>query len=132
MHIICRIDAAQQPPAIFIKLFLVIQIDKSDLDSWSSSKLGCLCYQLCMGTWVYVRLSRLFDDSRLIWLLTCLSIGHITLFHWTNNTSYSNEYLDTHSPAFTSSSARSTAIWGNFYLVYLIGGMEIFVSICSF
>ena len=40
--------------------------------------------------------------------------------------SYSNEYLDTNSQAFTSSSARGTAIWGNCYLVYLIGGMEIF------
>ena len=44
-----------------------------------------------------------------------------SLFHWTNNTSYSNEYLDTYSPAFTSSSARGTAIWGNI----AIGGMEI-------
>ena len=51
-----------------------------------------------------------------------------SLFHWTNNTSYSNEYLDTNSPAFTSSSARSTAILGNCYLVYmyLICGIETF------
>ena len=33
-----------------------------------------------------------------------------SLFHWTNNMSYSNEYLDTNSPTFTSSSARGTSI----------------------
>ena len=35
-------------------------------------------------------------------------------------------YMATNSPAFTSFSARGIAIWGNCYLVYLIGGMEIF------
>ena len=44
----------------------------------------------------------------------------------TNNTSYSNECLDTYSPALTSSSVRGTAIWGNCYLEYLIGGIEHF------
>ena len=50
-----------------------------------------------------------------------------SLFNWTNNTSYSNEYLDTYSPAFTSSSARGTAIWES----TLLAVWKFLVSICS-
>ena len=57
-------------------------------------------------------------DLFFYWSYMCITI---------NNMSYSDDYLDTNSPAFTSSSARGIAIWGNCFLVYLIGGIEIVV-----